>query len=219
MNDDSRKTIEPLDMVKGRWSPPLRAQLCQPSAWPFDAPGYMFLGRAIDKIGQRRFGEAWKYADTSFFWEAAAEIRRLCAAEQIAASIMQNDGRFLVIPSHAWNVPEDFQRRFASGKFCSANTDVRYSPWIFLSRADVDLLLADSGQEGPAPRGAAGYRSFCRTLVEVSPDFITMNKKSMVAVGVNRFKLSERQAIGIRTEVVRDFPAWQKAGRPRNSSR
>ena len=136
-----------------------------PNAWPFDAPGYVFVLRAIHSLGMNSFGDEWPSdiqgaRSASDFRDAALTLREHCAFGRLSAAIQWSDGTFDPIPAARWNT-RDYEQWFIDFKAPGTVVSDNWHPlanvpecWIFIERSGLDALLGRHAPQAPLPAKA-----------------------------------------------------------------
>lgn len=85
-------------------NPPDYSAWLRPQAWPYNAPGYVYMMRAAEQIGATLLPSDWKGINNSVGrHQVLAAIREHCAYGRLTAAAMVFDGKFKELPAHRWN--------------------------------------------------------------------------------------------------------------------
>lgn len=182
----------------------------RPAQWPYDAPGYVFMGRACDQLGQAMLAAEWKGVGNSDQRKKALErIREHCAYSRLSSAIQTGDGSFIEVPPARWNTLNCWQW-FESCSISSPEVygsahhplaTVTYLP-LYVTEESLTRLLKGAGGEEPkrevkqySEREVRDWSSVLFTeSVEANKALITGDKFE---------KLAEERFPGISSGVMR----------------
>ena len=205
--------------------------------WPQDGAGNVFLGRALNEIGEVLFPGAWtgKEAAAAHFGSAAemkssddarrfhkvkATIRDALANGRLLSVLCPPDGgafSFPQPPGH-WN-SENIDNRFVR---CQIDPKVPFSAthtgaghqWIFITRQSLDAFKKD---QTPQEIGASAKKhlgsnrvAFKLKLIEIvlaSPTKRSISRDALRKLARDEYKLPGKQAEKIRSEVLAEVSA------------
>jgi hypothetical protein len=114
-------------------------------AWPFDAPGYVFIPRAIDALGKILFTDEWpsdilNIRKSPRITDVVLTLREHFAFGRLIGVIQRYNGTFEPLPAEIWNT-RDYEQWFnADFKAPSTATGWHDSPfgtpecWLFVER-------------------------------------------------------------------------------------
>jgi len=131
---------------------PERFSWANAGSWPaFDGPGYVFLGRALLRVGGFLFPETWSNNDPfeaegqERFRAARAEIRRHCAYGDLVAAQLGENGSYRPLKATIWNTSK-FEGWF---KYCQISNEDAYGmgsstlySWLFVESEGLKKITA-----------------------------------------------------------------------------
>lgn len=167
------------------------------NSWPsFDGPGYVFLGRALQRVGAHLFPDAWTARDPidpegqERFRAAKEAIRKHCAyGDLIAAQLWEHDGSYNPLKASIWNTSK-FDSWFKNCQISSADaygssTGSNSYYWLFIGEKGLDELVKPAPAPAPLTATQGGYLSPYMVLMfdvirEFSIDAENQSKKDSI---------------------------------------
>ena len=123
-----------------------------PDSWPFDAPEYVFIPRAINTLGKSLFVEEWpseilNIRNSSRLRDVVLNMREHCAFGRLVGAIQRHNGTFEPIPAEAWNT-RDYEQWFDTDFKAPSTVTGRYGHplasisecWLFVERDGLSRL-------------------------------------------------------------------------------
>jgi hypothetical protein len=182
----------------------------RPHEWPRDPSGYVFLARAVEKIGRARFGDKWTGEELTAQGVVRAQNAQLeplrrcevvkqeivsrCESGQITSALRPvAGGSLMTIPRQWWNT-ENWRHRFI---MCQLNPREPFGYgfagdhycWIFLTCESLDKFLLGQPFAPIAEKEKVHLSPYMKVMIsvakqlDISPDH--QPKKSEIEHAIN----------------------------------
>ncbi|MHA6687664.1 hypothetical protein [Mesorhizobium sp. A556] len=178
------------------------------SSWPFDAPEYVFIPRALDMLGRSLFANEWPPEILSIrkspqFGDVILSLREHCAFGRLVAAIQRYDGTFEPIPAEIWNT-RDYEQWFATdfkapstatGKHGHSSAAVP-DCWLFVERAGFSALTVTVNH--PVEGSETYQSSYMQLMCDAVRDLgISLDNQSKVEEVIKPYLLEQWKLRGL----------------------